>query len=438
MKTTLFFILIIIMAVPCAHGVWTWHNPLPAGNTLNAAATDGAGLFAAVGQSGYLLKWNALTDEFSAPVFDTFQQMHAVKIYADGGGVAAGERANVFLRSNGQWEIVTLPTAPNTMFYGAVRSPAGTYWVCGDLGEIYRYHNGTWEQTASATTSTLKDIDMVSETRGLAVGLFGTARVWNGTSWQHFSSQTTRFLRRVSGYSDTVAWAVGDLGTVIRWTGTGFVIESSGVTRDLYDVVAVSDTEAWAVGNRGTVLHRTEDGWEAVTDPALPTDENFRSIAYGGPDSIMITGVNGLMVYFDGQNWTSLQQDAFDSSDVFTVHVWSQNDDVLFGSERGRIYQYHDGLFEQQVTGVTDTIRIIREDDNAVLWAGGDTGRLLMNDGGGWITVPTGDDETIHDIDFLPEGDIWTAGGLSDDGCLSWSVLHYDGSTWTKYGESGT
>jgi hypothetical protein len=438
MKTIQIFILIMILAVPFAHSAWTWHNPLPAGNTLNAAATDGDGRFAAVGESGYLLQWHAGTGDFTAPVFDTFQQMHAVKISADGGGIAAGERANVFLRSNGQWELNPPPTGPNTMFYGAARSPNGTYWVCGDLGEIYRYHNGIWEQTPSSTTSTLKDIDMVSETRGWTVGLFGTARVWNGTSWQFFSSQTTRFLRRVSGYSDTVAWVVGDLGTIIRWTGAGFVTESSGVTRNLFDVVAVSDTDAWAVGDRGTVLRRTQDGWETVTNPALPADENFRSIAYAGPDSILITGINGLMVYYDGQDWISLQQDAFDGADVFTVHVGSQNDHVLFGTERGRIYRYHDGVFEQQVTGVTDTIRIIREDDDEVLWAGGDTGRLLMNDGGGWVPVPTGDDETIYDIDFLPEGDIWTAGGISDDGCQSWSVLHYDGNTWAKYGESGT
>ena len=433
MRISLSFVLTLLFSVPSLSAAWTWHNPYPAGNTLNAVATDGAGLFVMAGEGGYLLEYDG--SDFTAPYFNTYQQVHDLELTVTG-GIAACERSDVLIRQGGVWQLNR--PATTAWFYGTAVSPDGSYWVCGDSGQIHRYSGGTWQQTASSTTSTLKDIDMVSATRGWAVGLFGTARVWNGTSWQFYSSQTTRFLRSVSGYSDSCAWVVGDLGTIIRWTGTGFVTETGVNTENLYDVVAVSETEAWAVGDNGTVLHRTSSGWSLYTDAMLPATDNFRSIVTAGTDGLLLVGQYGTIMSFDGVSWVPLQEDGLSRAPIYSVHVASVSGDVLIGSERGQIFRYADGDFIQQTTGVSDDILCIGENSSGVLWAGGNAGRLLQNTGSGWNDFATGDIEDIHDIDFLPGGDIWTAGGLNDAGCVSWAVLHYDGSDWTKYGESGT
>jgi photosystem II stability/assembly factor-like uncharacterized protein len=434
MKTVFSVCFAASFAVSMSFSSWTWMNPYPAGNTLNAVATDGSGTWIMAGEGGHLLQWDGNT--FTAPVFDTQEQVHALAMTADGAGVAACERADVLISMNGEWQVNRPQSA--AWFYGAAVSPGGDIWVCGDLGEIHRYRDDAWEQTPSATTSTLKSIDMISDDRGWAVGLFGTARVWNGTSWQHYSSQTSRFLRSVSGFSVDCAWAVGDLGTIIRWTGTGFVPETSGVTRNLYDVAAVNETDAWAVGDSGTVLRRTESGWEDYTDPLLPDDVSFRSIALAGPDNVMIAGMNGAMFYYDGENWTGLRRDMLDGADAHTIHVVSAGGDVLIGTSAGAIFSCADGVFEQQFTWAEGAVRVIREDGGGLLWAGGDIGGLFQRSGDEWTDFPTGDTEDIYDIDFTVDGDIWTAGGTNDAGCVSWAVLHYDGSIWTKYGESGT
>lgn len=434
MKTVFSVCFFIAVTISPSFSSWIWMNPYPAGNTLNAVATDGYGTWITAGEGGHLLQWDGNT--FTAPVFDTQEQVHALALTADGAGVAACERADVLIRANGDWQM-NRPQS-SAWFYGAAVSPGGDIWVCGDLGEIHRYRNDVWEQTPSSTTSTLKSINMVSDDHGWAVGLFGTARVWNGTSWQHYSSQTTRFLRSVSGVSGDCAWAVGDLGTIIRWTGTGFVPETSGVTRNLFAVAAVNSTDAWAVGDSGTVLHRTENGWEVYTDPLLPDDVPFRSIALAGPDHVMITGMNGVILYYDGENWANFRQDMLNGADACTVHAASAGGDVLIGTSAGVIFHWADGAFEQQFSWASGAVRIIREDGWGLLWAGGDDGGLFQRLGDTWTVFPTGDTEDIHDMDFTLEGDIWTAGGTNDAGCVSWAVLHYDGSIWTKYGESGT
>ncbi|HPQ41801.1 MAG TPA: hypothetical protein PLV45_15645, partial [bacterium] len=273
MKHSIYFILTLVLLSPGNAGAtWTWHNPTPAGNGLMAVATDHAGHYIMAGDGGYLLNYD--NGSFSAPYFNTYQRVHDLDL-TPGGGIAACERADVLILSGGNW-VVNRP-ATTAWFYGAAVTPGGDYFVCGDGGEIHRLQAGVWEELTSNTTSTLKDIDMVSDTRGWAVGLFGTVRVWNGTSWQYYSSQTSRFLRSVSGFSDSTAWAVGDLGTITRWTGTGFVLETAVNSENLYDVQAVSDDEAWAVGENGTVLHRTVSGWAAYTHPTLPTDVDYRS-----------------------------------------------------------------------------------------------------------------------------------------------------------------
>lgn len=434
MKQTIFALifLLLIFWIPVSAD-WTWHNPYPAGNTLNAVSTDSLGTFAMAGEGGFLLEYSS--GAFTAPAFDTLQQVHDLELTA-AGGVAACERSDVMIRTGGEWHLNR--PAGTAWFYGAAVSPNGDCWVCGDAGEIHRFSSGTWQELASSTTSTLKDIDMVSDTRGWAVGLFGTARVWNGTSWQYVSSQTTRFLRSVSGYSESCAWAVGDLGTIIRWTGSAFVVETGVNSENLYDVAAVSDTEAWAVGDNATVLHRTSAGWSLYTDPVLAVEENFRSIVVANPDLVMIVGENGLIMYFDGISWEPMQDDALSRAPVSSVHVSSIGGDVLIASERGAIYQYGDGDFIQQTTGVADDLLCLGEDLSGVLWAGGRDGRALRNAGAGWTPVITGDIEDIFDMDFLPSGDIWTAGGTNDTGCVTWAVLHYTGNEWIKYGESGS
>ena len=433
MRTALSFVLTILLTLPSLSAAWTWHNPYPAGNTLNAVAWDGVDTFAMAGEGGLLIDY--ASGAFGYPDFGTLQTVHDIELTATG-GVAACERSDVLIRSGDDWQISR--PASTAWFYGAAISPDGDIWVCGDSGQIHRYSDDAWQQTASSTTSTLKDIEMVSGTRGWAVGLFGTARVWNGTSWQYVSSQTTRFLRSVSGYSESCAWAVGDLGTIIRWTGTGFVTETGVNTENLYDVAAVSETEAWAVGDNATVLHRTDAGWSLYEIPALELRENFRSIAVAGPDSIMVVGQNGLIYHFDGTSWTALPQDALERAPVMAVHYASVSGRILIGSERGQVFEYDAGVFIQQPTGVADDILYIGEDTFGVLWAGGFNGRLLRNAGAGWVDFPTGDTEDIYDMDFLPSGDIWTAGGANDAGCVSWAVLHYTGSNWVKYGESGS
>lgn len=428
---TFIYLICLLMTVPVTLAGWTFHNPSPASNEFNAVASDNGADFFMAGEGGYLLEYDGAT--FNAPFFNTFQRVHDLEVQGSA-GIAACERADVLILDAGQW-VVNRP-ATTAWFYGAAISPGGDLWVCGDAGEVHRYTNGAWEEVSSTTSSTLKDIEMISDTRGWAVGLFGTARVWNGTNFQYYSSGTSRFLRSISGFSETSAWAVGDLGTITHWTGSGFQLETGVNNENLYDVEATSEDEAWAVGDNGTVLHRTASGWNLYTHPSLPSDIDFRSITISGGDNMMIVGSSGTVMKFDGSNWAPLKSDALNALTINTLLI--DEGTVLLGGERGRIYEYNGDSFLTQMTGINNDVHILRHDLDGNIWAGCHSGVLLQNSGAGWTSVNTGDTEDIRDIDFLPGGDIWTAGGCDDGSCVSWAVLHYNGSSWTKYGESGS
>jgi len=145
-------------------------------------------------------------------------------------------------------------------------------------------------------------------------------------------------------------------------------------------------------------------------------------------------------MHYDGTSWLPMKSDVLSALNINSVHVDNISGNVFLAGERGKIYEYDTSgaSFVMQNTGISADLFIIREDLSGNLWTGGFGGVLLQDSGSGWSSIFTGDTEDIHDIDFLPDSNIWMAGGTDDSSCVSWAALHYDGNSWTKYGESGS
>ncbi len=411
---------------------WTWHNPLPSGNTINAVSTSSSGLIGFAADAGQLLELDAGTFIFkSSPTLD---RIHDIALSGDY-GVMAGEHSTVLLRDGGEWiENKPLTTA---WFYGAALLPDGQAYICGDLGKIYHFDGTDWIDMPTGTSTTLKDIDMLSPARGWAVGLYGTARVFNGTNWLYYSSSTTRFLRKVSGVTDSCAWAVGDLGTIVRWTGSGFQTETSPTTQTLYGVVAISTDEAWAVGDAGTVIHRLSGVWSVVSVPEIPATVSLRGVAEEDNGDIIIAGVNGFIIRFDGSTWERLDEDLSNGIDFYDVEI-APDGDILLAGTRGKLFEYSGGDFLPIDMSTTNDLYKVYRDPYDTMWVTGKGGVIRKNTGSGWITQNTSNPDNVYDIYALSPTNVWTAGGYSDGSCVGWTVLHYTGSQWVVYTEGGS
>jgi photosystem II stability/assembly factor-like uncharacterized protein len=329
---------------------WEWLNPVPSGNDYSAISGSGAGYVCLAGDAGTVFEYSG--GGFEAPYLLTLDRFNDVDTMGEF-GIMAGEYASVALRNSEGWRLDAPPATE--WFYGAAVSPDGQGWICGDLGTIYHYDGSGWNQMASGTSTTLKDIEMLDGC-GWAVGLFGTARIWDGSNWQYTSSGTTRFLRRISAFNCNHAWAVGDLGTIIFWNGTGFTVETSNTSENLYGVIAVGEEEAWAVGDHGMILHRSGGIWVETSVPEF-SDIDFRAAGYDTDTSTLwIAGKHGFIARYDGSDWERMDRDQVDGIHLYDCETipWSGN--ILVSGESGNLYEYDGENFTGQISGTSENL----------------------------------------------------------------------------------
>jgi hypothetical protein len=410
---------------------WIWHNPQPAGSALYAITASETGLVAGAGDGGVIIEVDTGLHPVGVPATS---RLNDIDLSGDL-GVAAGEYSTVLVRNGTAWERHFLPVT--VWFYGAAMLQDGRAFVCGESGKIFMYSGGTWQEMTTNTTSTFKDVEMIDSTHGIAAGLFGTVRVFNGTSWSYVSSQTTRFLRKISAFSPSRAWIVGDLGTILIWNGSSFQMETSPAATNLLGVAAVSSDEAYAVGEAGTILHRTAGIWNAVTFPELPVID-FYSIFAGSPSDLWLTGAGGFIARFDGAVWHRMDMNPIENTDLYAAEWSPELDSLLLAGSGGAIYEFNGTDFTAETSGTGSELYALHRDSTGIYYATGSRGTILRKTGTAWQTLDPGTDDIIFDIDALSPTCFWTAGGLSADGCVSYSVLHYHNGAWTNYSESGT
>ncbi len=195
----------------------------------------------------------------------------------------------------------------------------------------------------------------------------------------------------------------------------------------LTDLWGADSRDVWAVGREGTIL-RIQDGVAAAEATGVKID--FYAVWGSGAqigDPLFVSGDEGWVFVFDGQDWKAEQLDAQVPLDgicgTSAADVWAMGTGVMM---------HFDGTsWTEHESGHMGDVWML---DDGAGWAIGahENGAAVMmeHDSGAW---------NIHDAPVLREGDVlsdvwgeradhfWAVGAAGDGTGL---ILHFDGEAW--------
>ena len=396
-------------------------------NTITGVSTDDLWAF---GDAGQILhydggSWTLLSDNVTETLmgiwgYETTTEKNFWAVGMNGTILALDSDASCDGFSN-----ETSPTLSNIMDTWAINK--NSLWAVGEDGIIITY-NAALEKfelySSSPTSEDLFSIYGTSVSDIWAVGNSGTIIHYDGSSWSEYaSSPTVQDLRGIWLYDSSTGWAVGE-GAVLYWDGSSWTDKTSAYNLsayNLYDIWGSDPNHIWTVGDNGTILYFNGQDWTSV---AIPTTANLYTVWGGAQNIVFAAGESGTILYYNGSEWTL--EDSGTSNTLFSLFgYWYQYDryDLLAIGSLGTIINRH--------------IITERSDDNETI-DNADTGDDYYDDYYYYYEPPpsytdTGADATgdidigadtigdtdmgtdVSEEDILPEGDTLSEGDASSD-----------------------
>ena len=302
---------------------------------------------------------------------------------AEGWLMSGGGRAAHW--ANNTWAPQSLSTTK--IFRSLSGSVMGEITAVGDSDEVWRYRtkNNTWAletRIGPASGKLLAVFHGGDGQRWIAPEAPGA--IWYladsgaATSLPSPVSVTLRAAAGVRGGGSV--YMVGDGGAVVRWDGQAPTRLSRAATRSrLTGIWGCAASDLWAVGDDGTILHWNGASWQLVRVTLV----SLRAIHGRSCSDIWAVGEAGTILHWNGTQWTELSTPTGASglNDVFAVPGRS-------------------------------------------VWAVGDGGFAMVNDGTGFRIVTTGLGKNLHGVWGASDNDVWIVG---EDG----GSAHYTGTFTT-------
>jgi hypothetical protein len=291
-----------------------------------------------------------------------------------------------------------------------------------------------------------------------AVGENGTALHYDGKAWSQTASGVTQKLTGVYGLAANDVWAVGHGGTVIRWNGTQWATVNAGTTNNLKGVWAADASNVYVVGQGGTLRKWDNTAWTAITLPAAATGRSLTAIHGLSGSNIRVTGEFGTVIRWNGTAWameTISSSVVYELNTVFNLdatHAWvggyryfcpwngttwsplafpsssplyttsflsswaSGPEDVWVGAQQGLFIHYAKDpkgtlAWQNVQSPVTTPINGISGSSATNVWAVGDSGTVMHNDGTGWSAGRSGMQAGWNGVWGTSDLNIWAVGG---------------------------
>jgi len=134
-----------------------------------------------------------------------------------------------------------------------------------------------------------------------AVGTGGLVLKRSQGVWAPQVSGTTKKLNGISGRSANDIWVVGEQGTLLHFNGT-WVTTQSPTTANLNAVWESPNGAITVLAGDGSILQRDSSTWSTAV-PGSGKDYLFAWIWGDAPNDIW--AVNGGLLHWDGQSWSS-------------------------------------------------------------------------------------------------------------------------------------
>jgi hypothetical protein len=437
---------------------WTWQNPLPQGNTLNAVWGSGSDDVFAVGDAGTILHYEG--GDWKLMMSGTTVTLKDVWGSSSSSVFAIGEAGTVLYYDGDEWSAMSSGTLSDlNAVWG---SSASNVFAVGSSGTIRRYDGVTWHAMNSRTTESLNGLWGSSGTSVLAVGDSGTIRHYNGTAWYAMTSNTSWNLNAVWGNNASSVYAVGNTETILHYNGVAWNVVTSGPSHGAYTGVwGSSSNNVYILSNfcdifacGGTI--RNLNGSE-VSQPIAGAGLLF-GIWGGSADNLFAVGAAGVVLHHDGATWATnpgirtTLHGIWGSSghDVWALgpSFWRDTTTLHYDGSLWHATEYRMRIFDVWGTTASDifavgdtTVRCGRQArltgstaSNVLAMHGYQPGVIMYYDGHEWseMDIPSTIDPSG------PLNGVWGSSGTSVFAVGGGgTILHYNGNRWSAM-TSGT
>ena len=290
------------------NGAWTVIQNLQGTNQdLNAVSFTGT-LGWAVGNAGTLITISGQTP--SGLPSATFESVYLSSsndgwiVGCSTGGCGSGTGEPILVHWDGSTFSRGTASAITSDLFSVSMVSTSEGWAVGGIGTtpvILHYTGGIWTQVPTPPiTGLLHSVFMVDSNTGWAVGDNGAILQYSSGTWAQVSSPTTNSLRSVFMFDSSDGWAVGVSGTILRYQSGLWITYPSPTSSQLNGLGFFDASHGWAVGAGGTILHFDGSLWLTV---ASSVSSNLNSVAQNGPQSAWAVGDSATILQWNGIGW---------------------------------------------------------------------------------------------------------------------------------------
>jgi photosystem II stability/assembly factor-like uncharacterized protein len=461
-------------AIHVGSSSWTWQNPLPQGNTLNAVSCPSSSACYIAGDLGTVLIGAIGSRTVTAGPQVTTQNLHGISCADTTNCVAVGDHGTVVtygpeLFCNPFDHICTTlyiwsprqNTGISNVQLNAVSCASASICVAvGDVNEVFVTQNGgaTWAPVPFGISSDfLTGISCVSTRVCWAVGpsINGAQgqvlEVFNSSGWKivPWNSGDPTALSAISCAAARDCVAVDLKGNAAHTTNAPLDWSVTSVSgKSLFAISCVTGTQScMAVGNANadgtnTVELTIDNGasWVGAEVNEGPPDAGFVGPLYGVSCTNFGGQCAGFMVGFSGAMATNpssgfpfdIQSYYTSNNPMFFSRASCPADGICFAvGFKGAILATSNGgaSWTEQASGTSQTLNAVSCPSTSVCYAAGANGAILKFTGT-WGTESSGTTLNLTAIS-CPSTSVCIAGGPASSNSSTLFFTNNGGSTWT-------
>ena len=460
-------------AIHAGTSSWTWQNPLPQGNTLNAVSCPTSSACYIVGDLGTILIGAIGSRTVTQGPQVTTQNLHGISCADATNCVAVGDHGTVvtygpvffcnpithFCTTFDIWSARQNTGIPNVQLNAVSCASASACLAAGDVNEIFVTQNGgaTWAPIPFGISSDfLTGISCVSTSLCWAVGpsINGAQgqvlEVFNSSGWKTvaWNSGDRNALSAIScpGVQDCVA--VDFAGNAVHTTTAPIGWSLTSVSgKPFFGISCVSGTHSCiAVGNANADGTNTPEltidngaSWVGAEVNEGPPDAGFVGPLYGVSCTNFGGQCAGYMVGFSGAMATNPSSGfPFDIESYFTANnptflsrASCPADGTCFAvGFKGTILATSNGgaSWTEQASGTSQTLNAVSCPSTSVCYAAGANGTILKFNGT-WRPQASGTTLDLKGIS-CPSNSVCLAGAPASANSSTLFFTDNGGSTW--------
>ncbi len=312
---------------------YTWINPLPQGNHLNAVCFSASNTVYAAGERGTIIKSTNAGETWDLLQQYTFQDLNGVFFLDSDLGFAAGDSGTVLRTSNGgiSWVNVSIEGQEQLLDVFLIDEHTGI--SCGSNGNIFRTEDSgqKWTVISSGVDTWLNAIDFPTPDTGFIVGGGGNAgnhgfilRTNNkGKTWNIIDTLPEK-LYAIDCLDAQTSYISGHRGFIARTDDGGMNWEMQQAPLLSYrinDIHFVHEHLGFCSSSYGVVF-KTENGGETWTESDNPSNNVLYDISSDQNNTAVFVGYYGTIMQSTdgGQGYTMRSEGAEGDMYMFNYH----------------------------------------------------------------------------------------------------------------------